>query len=177
MAGPGSANGYGSDAAALYFVFESIVKTSHYLVDFYERYLFAHQATEAFQRKGRFRESSAAGSRCKNSHIRDTFATNISVTTILEKVDFGPHGPEAQGGRRRLDVFALNCRREGVDMFDVRQAARGARVLAAGALRGCALTDPTADQQDKQKAIRATRGADRSRRRASAAERDGRGIA
>lgn len=35
MAGPGSANGYGSYAAALYFVFESIVKTSHYLMDFY----------------------------------------------------------------------------------------------------------------------------------------------
>jgi hypothetical protein len=60
-------------------------------------------------------------------------------------------------------------------MFDVRQAARGARILAAGGLCGCASTDLTADQQDKQKAIRATHGADRLLRRASAAERDGRG--
>jgi hypothetical protein len=64
MAGLGSANGYGSYAAPLYFVFESIVKTSHYLVDFYEKYLFPHQATEAFK-IGTVRESSAAESRCK----------------------------------------------------------------------------------------------------------------
>jgi hypothetical protein len=61
-----------------------------------------------FKKGDRFENLQRLEAVVTNSHIRDTFATNISGTTILEKVDFGPHGPEAQGGRRRLDVLALS---------------------------------------------------------------------
>jgi hypothetical protein len=94
MGGPGSANGYGSYAAALYFVFESIVKTSHYLVDFYERYLFAHQATEAFQKRDGFENLQRLEAVVKNSHIRDTFATNISGQQFLKKSTSVHTGPK-----------------------------------------------------------------------------------